>query len=72
MLTRLNLFLVDYMDTKSDDAIPLFDDARSKVVDLLAIAAIRYLTRPTEPNSENNSPTLPNSGLSSSRNDRSL
>ncbi len=72
MLTRRNLFLLDYMDTKSNEAIPLCDDARSEVVDLLAAAAVRYLTRSTEPNPENNSPTLPDSGLSSSRNDRSL
>ncbi len=72
MLTRRNFFLVDYMDAKFNEAIPLRDDDRSKVVDLLAIVAVRYLTRSTEPNSENNSPTLPDSGLSSSRNDRSL
>ena len=45
---------------------------REQVVEILTKAAVRYFTRTIEPESSQDSPTVPQSGLSSSRNDRSL
>lgn len=54
---------------------PLPNDVAARreiIIELLASAAIRYLTRPPGQDSEPNSPTDPDVGLSSSPNDRSL
>lgn len=56
------------MDAPRDDD----PSRRELLVEILTRAVIRYLTETTEPKSSQDSPTVPQSGLSSSANDRSL